>query len=106
MRKLCSEGPPRKLMSLSRKRAIQLTSFILTDRGETIWLRNTPGSDPRKAIHRVLSVSDQRLRLSILFACGVEVAVIAFLFVFLLNHANPLGDGMEMVFVGFAFIRA
>jgi hypothetical protein len=52
----------------------------------------------------VLSVGDQRLRLSILFACWVEVAFIAFLFVFLLNHADPLGDGMEMVFVGFAFM--
>lgn len=39
-----------------------------------------------------------------LFACGVEAAFIAFIAVFLFKHADPLGDGMEMVFVGFAFM--
>jgi hypothetical protein len=40
----------------------------------------------------------------VLFACGVEAAFIAFIAVFLFKHADPLGDGMEMVFVGFAFM--
>ena len=39
-----------------------------------------------------------------LFACGVEAAFIVFLAVFLFKQADPLGDGMEMVFVGFAFM--
>jgi hypothetical protein len=40
----------------------------------------------------------------VLFACGVEAAFIVFLAVFLFKHADPLGDGMEMVSVGFAFM--
>ena len=53
---------------------------------------------------RTLSVGDRRLRLSVLLACGVEAAFIVFLAVFLFKQADPLGDGMEMVFVGFAFM--
>jgi hypothetical protein len=34
-----------------------------------------------------LSVGGRRLRLSVLFACGVEVAFIVFLTVFLFKHA-------------------
>ena len=41
---------------------------------------------------RTLSVGDRRLRLSVLFACGVEAAFIVFLAVFLLKQADPLGD--------------
>ena len=53
---------------------------------------------------KTLSAGDRRLRLSVLFACGVEAAFIVFLAVFILKHADPLGDGMEMVLVGFAFM--
>jgi hypothetical protein len=55
-------------------------------------------------VPKSLSVGDRKLRLSVLFACGVEVAFIVFLTVFLFKDANPLGDGMEMVGVGFAFM--
>jgi hypothetical protein len=53
---------------------------------------------------RSLSVGDKRLRLSVLFACAMEAAFIVFLTVFLFQHADPRGDGMEMVGVGFAFM--
>ena len=37
-------------------------------------------------------------------ASGISgAAFIVFLTVFVFQHANPRGDGMEMVFVGFAF---
>ena len=39
-----------------------------------------------------------------LFAALVETAFVIFLAVFLLKHANPMGDGMEMVGVSIAFI--
>ena len=42
---------------------------------------------------------NRRLRLSVLFACGVKTAFIVFLAVFLMKHADPLGDG---IFAGFA----
>ena len=49
-------------------------------------------------------MGDERLRLSILLACGIEAAFIVFLAVFLFQHADPHGDGMEMAAVGFAFM--
>ncbi len=45
---------------------------------------------------------NRRLRASILFATGVEMAFLVFLTVFLWNHADPMCDGMEMVLVGLA----
>jgi hypothetical protein len=75
------------------------TSFILTDAGETIWCAQS-----RNAVTKSPSVGEKRLRLSVLFACGMEAAFIVFLTVFLFQHANPQGDGMEMAAVGFAFM--
>ena len=49
-------------------------------------------------------MGDERLRLSVLLVCGIEAAFIVFLTVFLFQHADPHGDGMEMVGVGFAFM--
>jgi hypothetical protein len=40
----------------------------------------------------------------VLFATLVETAFIVFLAVFLLKHADPMGDGMDMVGVSFAFM--
>ena len=51
-----------------------------------------------------LSQDDRRLRASILFAVAAESLFIVFLTVFLANHANPKGDGMEMVAVGAAMM--
>ncbi|HZP09763.1 hypothetical protein [Methyloceanibacter sp.] len=45
---------------------------------------------------------NRRLRASVLFATGVEMAFLVFLTVFTWNHADPMGDGMEMVLVGAA----
>jgi len=53
---------------------------------------------------RTLSIGDSRLRLSVLLTCWAEIAFIVFFTVFLFRHANPRGDGMEMVAVGFAFM--
>ena len=84
---------------------VQQAHFILTDSGATIWLTDAKHLRvSRSEMRRSLSVGDKRLRLSVLFACAMEAAFIVFLFVFLLKHADPLGDGMEMVFVGFAFM--
>ena len=47
---------------------------------------------------------DRRLRASVLFAVNVEIAFLFFLGVFLWRHANPKGDGMEMVGLGAAFM--
>lgn len=47
---------------------------------------------------------DRLLRTSVLFAIGAEVGFIVFLTGFLFWHANPRGDGMEMVGVGAAFM--
>jgi hypothetical protein len=47
---------------------------------------------------------DRKLRASVLFATLVETAIIVLLPVFLLKHADPMGDGMEMVGVSVAFI--
>jgi ABC-type sugar transport system permease subunit len=77
----------------------QSTSFVITDTGATSWQK-----DSRNSTTESISVGDQRLRLSVLFACGMEAAFIVFLTVFLFQHANPRGDGMEMAGVGFAFM--
>lgn len=47
---------------------------------------------------------DKKLRLSVLLATGLETAFLVFLTVFLFRHANPMGDGMEMVGAGAAFM--
>jgi hypothetical protein len=75
------------------------TSFVITDTGATIWQK-----DSRNSTTDSIRVGDKRLRLSVLFACGMEAGFIVFLTVFLFRHADPHGDGMEMAFVGFAFI--
>jgi hypothetical protein len=75
------------------------TRFILTSEGSTIWLQ-----DARNERSGSESLGDKRLRLSVLFACAMEAAFIVFLTVFLFQHSNPRGDGMEMVGVGFAFM--
>jgi len=46
----------------------------------------------------------RRLRTSVLLAVAVQSLFLVFLTVFLFNHANPKGDGMEMVGVGAAFM--
>jgi hypothetical protein len=51
-----------------------------------------------------LSSDDRRLRTSVLFAVAAESLFIVFLTVFLFNHADPKGDGMEMVAVGAAMM--
>jgi hypothetical protein len=78
---------------------VKPAQFILTHSGATIWL-----TDSRSEMRKPLSLGDKRLRLSVLFACGMEAAFIVFLAVFLFIHADPLGDGMEMVGVGFTFM--
>ena len=47
---------------------------------------------------------DRLLRKSVLFAVGAEIGFIVFLTGFLFWHADPRGDGMEMVGVGAAFM--
>jgi hypothetical protein len=71
--------------------------FILTNEGATIWLTATPAPASAAA-----SLGTRRLRLSVLLVCAAEAAFIVFLTVFLFQHADPHGDGMEMVGVGFA----
>ena len=51
-----------------------------------------------------LSQGDRRLRASVLFAVAAESLFLVFLTVFLFNHADPKGDGMEMVASGAAFM--
>lgn len=51
-----------------------------------------------------LGKGDRRLRSSVLFAVTAHCLFLIFLTVFLFNHANPKGDGMEMVAVGAAFM--
>jgi hypothetical protein len=75
------------------------TRFILTNDGATIW-----SADSRRAMSQTVPVGDKRLRLTVLVVCAMEAAFIVFLTVFLFQHANPRGDGMEMVGVGFAFM--
>ena len=73
--------------------------FTLTNDGATIW--STSSRSPNS---KSLSVGDERLRLSVLLTCAIEAAFIIFLTVFLFQHSNPHGDGMEMAGVGFAFM--
>jgi hypothetical protein len=47
---------------------------------------------------------DRRLRRSVLFAVAAEIGFIVFLTVFLFMHADPRGDGMEMVGASAAFM--
>ncbi len=47
---------------------------------------------------------DRSLRTSILLAVAAQSLFLVFLTVFLFNHANPKGDGMEMVGVSAAFM--
>jgi hypothetical protein len=75
------------------------TPFVLTNTGETIWFAAS-----RNAVSKSPSIGEKRLRFSVLFACGMEAAFIVFLTVFLFQHADPRGDGMEMAGVGFAFM--
>src|SRR5262249_29554669 len=75
----------------------QSTRFVITDTGATIWQKDTRNTES-------ISVGDKRLRLSVLFACAIEAAFILFLTVFLFQHADPHGDGMELARVGFAFM--
>lgn len=49
---------------------------------------------------------DRHLRASVFFAVAAQSLFLIFLTVFLFNHADPKGDGMEMVGVGAAFILA
>jgi hypothetical protein len=52
---------------------------------------------------RDVSPGDKHLQAAILFVVAIESLFLVFLTVFLINHANPKGDGMEMVAVGAAF---
>jgi hypothetical protein len=47
---------------------------------------------------------DRRLRASVVFAVVIQIGFIVFLTIFLWNHTNPLGGGMEMAGVGAAFM--
>jgi hypothetical protein len=82
-----------------RSPVTQPSRFIISNSGATIW-----STSSRRAKGTSLSVGDERLRLSVLLACAMEAAFIVFLTVFLFQHADPRGDGMEMVGVGFAFM--
>ena len=53
---------------------------------------------------RSLSADDRRLRTSVLFAIAVHSLFLVFFTVFLFNHADPMGDGMEMVGSSIAFM--
>lgn len=48
-------------------------------------------------MNSTLSLDDRRLRASVLFAVAVHALFIVFFTVFLFRHADPMGDGMEMV---------
>jgi hypothetical protein len=47
---------------------------------------------------------NRRLRASVLLAVAVEITFLVFLTMFLWRHADPKGDGMEMVGVGAAIM--
>ena len=53
---------------------------------------------------RELSQEDRHLRTSVLFAVAVHSLFILFFTVFLFQHADPMGDGMEMVGSSIAFM--
>jgi hypothetical protein len=60
-------------------------------------------TDPR-ALQRGYATGpgNRRLRAGVLFAAAAEIAFLVFLTAFIMNHADPKGDGMEMVVVGAA----
>src|SRR6516165_6710474 len=88
-----------EICKANRSPVTQPSGFVISNSGATIW-----STSSRRAKSTSLSVGDKRLRLSVLFACAVEAAFIVFLTVFLFQHADPRGDGMEMVGIGFAFM--
>jgi hypothetical protein len=47
---------------------------------------------------------DRRLRAAVLLTVAAQSLFLVFLTVFLFNHVDPKGDGMEMVGVGAAFM--
>ena len=51
-----------------------------------------------------LSLDDKRLQRSVLFAVAVHSLFILSFTVFLFRHADPMGDGMEMVGSSIAFM--
>ena len=51
-----------------------------------------------------VSLGDRRLRGTIFLVVAIELGFIVFLTIFLWNHADPMGDGMEMVGVGAAIM--
>jgi hypothetical protein len=83
----------------NRSPVTQPSSFVISNSRATIW-----STSSRRAKSTSLSVGDERLRLSVLFVCAIEAAFIVFLTVFLFQHADPRGDGMEMVGIDFAFV--
>jgi hypothetical protein len=88
-----------EIWKATRSPVTQPSSFVISNSGATIW-----STSSRRAKSASLSVADERLRLSVLLACAIEAAFIVFLTVFLFQHADRHGDGMEMVGVGFAFM--
>jgi hypothetical protein len=53
---------------------------------------------------QALSQGDRHLRTAVLFAVGAQAFYLVFLTVFLWRHADPMGDGMEMVCASAAFM--
>jgi hypothetical protein len=53
---------------------------------------------------KTLSQGDTNLRTSVLFAVRAHILFLVFFTVFLFKHANPMGDGMEMVGASAAFM--
>ena len=51
-----------------------------------------------------VSLGDRRLRWTIFLVVAIELGFIVFLTIFLWNHADLMGDGMEMVGVGAALM--
>ena len=88
-----------ELSKVLRRPVSEPTPFIIGKDGATVWYSPSPS-----ATSKSLSVGDERLRLSVLLTCGIEAAFVVFLAVFLFQHADPRGDGMEMAGVGFAFM--
>ena len=82
-----------------RNPVTQPRTFVISKTGTTMWNASSRGTKSTS-----LSVGDEGLRLSVLLACAAEAAFIVFLTVFLFQHADPHGDGMEMAGVGFAFM--
>jgi hypothetical protein len=53
---------------------------------------------------KTLSHGDTNLRTSVLFAVRAHILFLVFFTVFLFKHADPMGDGMEMVGASAAFM--